>query len=142
MSKKFWISFVVVFVAFMLLDILIHGVLLASQYESVQQLYRPEGEMMMWIIWVVEIIFAFFFVLVFQHGYKGTGLMEGVRYGLYIGLMMNIPAAYSTYAVQPIPYSLAFFWFLYGTIGMVILGAITALIYGTEKEDAVEKSTE
>ena len=55
--------------------------------------------------------------------------MEGVRYGLIIGLFFLIPSAFGQYATYPIPFSLAVQWFVYGLIEFIIFGIIAAVIY-------------
>jgi hypothetical protein len=57
-------------------------------------------------------------------------VLEGVRYGFYVALMMVLPYSYMSYAVMPIPYSMAFQSFLYGTVEMVICGIVLAIVYG------------
>lgn len=56
--------------------------------------------------------------------------MEGVRYGLYIGIWMSIGMAYGTYAMIDIPYSLALQWFIYGIIQYVVYGVLLSFVFG------------
>lgn len=135
MSKKIWIGFGVVFVLYSALSMFVHGVLLSPIYDQVASLYRGPEEMKMWVILVTYIFFAFFFTFIFSKGYENKGIAEGVRYGIYISLMMNIPAAYATYATMPVPYALAIQWFLYGTVVTVICGVALALVFGKLKEN-------
>jgi hypothetical protein len=62
--------------------------------------------------------------------------MEGVRYGLYIGIWMSIGMAYGTYAMIAIPYSLALQWFIYGIIQYVIYGVLLSLVFGKKETPA------
>jgi hypothetical protein len=55
--------------------------------------------------------------------------MEGVKYGIYIGLFYSLVSAYGNYSVYPIPYSLAFQWFIFGLLQSVIFGIAAALVY-------------
>jgi hypothetical protein len=55
--------------------------------------------------------------------------MEGLRFGLIIGLFVSIPMAYGTYMIIPIPYYLALEWFFYGTAQAILLGAVAAAVY-------------
>lgn len=132
-TKKFWIAFVVVFVLLELMNYLIHGVILSSTYseESVKQLFRPQEEMQskMWIIWLTDLIWAFFFVFVFVKGYENKGIIEGVKYGVYIGLFFGLVMSYQGYAISPMPYSLALTWFLVSFVQCIILGVVAAAIY-------------
>jgi hypothetical protein len=133
MSKKLWLGFVAVFVLVFLLDYVVNNFLMMSDYMETMQLWRPEAEMKVGVIMVTQLFFAFFFTFIFSKGYEGKGLMEGLRYGFYVSLMMNVPGAYLTYATMPVPYMLALKWFLYGTVQYLIYGAVLALIYGRKE---------
>ena len=142
-TKRFFLAVLIVFILFELTNYLIHGVILSSYYmtETVQQVFRSE-EMMssnMWIIWVTDLIWSFFFVLIFIKGYEGKGIKEGLKFGLYIGIFYSLVIAFQSYAMYPLPYGLTFQWFLFGLIQAVILGFITALIYKPEESVATEK---
>jgi len=130
MSKKLLIGFVLVYVVYAALDILVNAVLLAPTFASVSHLFRPNEEMKMWVIFVSYLFFAFFFTFIFSKGYEGKGILEGVRYGFYVALMMALPYNYTMYAVMPLPYSMAFQGFLYGTIELIICGIVLALVFG------------
>jgi len=130
MNKKLWIGFVVVFVAMEVLMFLIHFVILGSTYQELQSVWRPDMESLMWVYHVLALIGAFFFTFIFSKGYEGKGVIEGVRYGLYIGIWMSSGMAYGSYAMINIPYSLALQWFIYGVIAYVIYGVVLAMVYG------------
>lgn len=130
MNKQGWISFIAVLVLFAVLSYLVDGILLSSTYESTKDLWRPDMMSLMWVYYVIMIVGAFFFVLVFSRGYEGKGIMEGFRYGLYIGIWMGIGMAYGTYAMIAIPYSLAISWFFSAIVQYVLAGMITAAIFG------------
>jgi len=131
-NKKTWIGFVAVFVTIAVLDFIVNMVLLSSTYqdESMKQLWRSQAEMKVWLFYVVYLFVAFFFSLIFSKGYEGKGIMEGMRYGFYVGMMMAVPMAYGSYAAMPITYALAFQWFIYGLIEYVIAGIVLALVWG------------
>jgi len=127
--KKVLIGFVVVFVAMEVLSFIVDGLILGATYESLKDVWRPDMESKMWIYHIVMLVGAFFFSFVFSKGYEGKGIMEGVRYGFYIGVWMSIGMAYGTYAMIAIPYSLALQWFVYGIIQYMILGVLLALVF-------------
>jgi len=130
MSKKLLIGFVLVYVVFAALDTFVNAVLLAPSYESVSHLFRPSEEMKLWVIYVSYVFFAFFFTFIFSKGYEGKGVLEGVRYGFYVALMMALPYNYMSFAVMPVPYSMAFQGFLYATIELIMCGVVLALVFG------------
>lgn len=130
MSTRTWLGFVVVFVVMSVLEAVIHVGLLSADYQATTNLWRPMGEMKMYVFYIVYFIVSFFFTLIFSKYYEGRGPMEGLRYGLSVGLMMATPLAHIFYAVMPIPYSLALKWFVFGTMEYVVLGIVLALIFG------------
>jgi len=103
--KKVLIGFVVVFIILEVLDIIIHGIILGPVYAATQNIWRPDMMQQMWILHIVKIVVAFFFTLIFSKGYEGKGLLEGVRYGTYVGLMLSIGMSCGTYAII-FPFSL------------------------------------
>ena len=137
MNKKFWTGFVVVFVVMSLLEWFFNEVILSSSYQATANLWRPMGEMKIWLFHVVYLFVAYFFTLIFSKGYEGKGIMEGIRYGFYVGMMMAVPMAYGSYAAMPIPYSLALSWFICGLIEYIVVGIVLAIIFG--KQAAVTK---
>lgn len=136
MNKKFWLGFVAVFVAMEVIMFLLHRVILSSTYESLQGVWRADMESFTWIYHILAIIGAFFFTFIFSKGYEGKGIMEGVRYGFYIGVWMSSGMAYGSYAMINIPYSLALQWFIYGIIGYIIYGVVLTMIYGMKPKEA------
>jgi len=128
--KKVLIGFLAVFIILEVLDMLIHGVLLASAYQAIPNVWRPDMMQKMWVLHIVKLDVAFFFSLIFSKGYEGKGIMEGVRYGIYAGLLLSIPFAYGSYATYAIPYHLALQWFLGAFAEYLIAGIVLALIFG------------
>ena len=138
MGKKLWTGFIAVFVVMNLTNFLIHQVMLGDLYRSssMVNLMRPMGDAMLWIHFVTAAVVSFFFVLIFSKGYEAKGIGEGVRYGLYVGMLTSIPMAYDTYAEMPIPYVLALQWFLYGCLQYIVMGVVTAVLFGSKPKGA------
>ncbi|RKY80626.1 hypothetical protein DRQ00_01700 [candidate division KSB1 bacterium] len=130
-AKKFLLAGVGVFVYMMITDFIIHGLILKGCYSTpeFQYLWRPAGEMINWLMWVSRLIFSFVFVFIFTKGYEQKGLAEGLRFGLYIALLLTLTRILMNYATQPISFSLAIYWFVLETIQLVIAGLVAAAIY-------------
>ncbi len=130
-TKKMIIAVIAVFILLEATNFLIHGLFLSKTYEGLTDVFRPMEEMssMMWRMWIADLVWSFFFVFIFIKGYQNKGILEGVRYGVYIALFMNFVAAVAQNAVYPIPDTLALQWFIYGSIQSILLGVVTALIY-------------
>jgi len=142
MSKKLWLGFVAVFVLMAVTDFIIHGVILSPTYASdaMKNIWRSDMESKMWIFYLTYVFISFFFTLIFSKGYEGKGIGEGVRYGFYVGMMMAVPMAYSSYAMYPIPYYVALQWFIYGLIQYIILGIAVAMVYGSKTKEPAPAS--
>jgi hypothetical protein len=133
--KKLLLGWVAVFVVITALDYVIHNLILGSTYDQIKDVFRPDMMDKMWIISLVTAITSFFFVLIFSKGYEGKGIVEGVRYGFYAGMMLATGMAYGGYAMIAIPYALAVQWFVYSLVEYVVAGVVAALVYG-KKESA------
>ena len=135
-KKRYVLASLVVFVVYMVIDLLVHNGILKSTYESepLRRLWRPDMADKVWIMWVATFIWSFLFALIYTKGYEGRGgVMEGFRYGFWIGLLMSIPMACGSYAVYPIPYSLAVQWFIFGTVQTVLCCIALAAVYKPAK---------
>lgn len=132
--KRFFIGFIVVYIVAQALGYLVHSLWLGDTYASLASVWRPMPEMqsMQWIMLVTSAIFTFFFCYIFVRGCEGKGIVEGVKYGLIIGLFVSLTQSYDWYVILPIPYSLALKWFLSGTATSMVMGAVFAAIYKPE----------
>lgn len=135
MNKKLWLGFIAAFITIEILEAIVNMVILSSAYQSTMQVWRPDMMSKMWIFHVVMLIGAFFFAFIFSKGFENKGIVEGVRYGTYIGIWMSVGKAYGTYAMVAIPYSLALQWFVYGVIEYVIAGVVLAFVFGRKTNE-------
>ena len=86
MFKKIIIASFAVFVAWFVLDYLIHGVLLMPTYEETASLWRPVEEMKPWLMWIVNLITALCLVSIYAIYFKEKNLKTGVMFGLLTGI--------------------------------------------------------
>ncbi|TAL37064.1 MAG: hypothetical protein EPN93_06460 [Spirochaetes bacterium] len=127
--KKYLFASAAVFVAFQVLDFIFHGLIMSDIYKGLSGLWRPDMMSYMWIFYLGGVVLALTFTYIFVKGYEGKGIMEGVRFGIVAGLFMYVVGMFGQYAMYPIPFSLALYWFLYGMVQFVIGGIIASLIY-------------
>jgi len=132
-QKKFWIAFIVIFIVYEITNFIVHALILGSTYmsEEVALLFRPPAvlDSTMWLRLFTELVWSFFFTFIFVKGYENKGVMEGIKFGIYIGLFYSFVWAYQSYWMYPMPYSLALQWFIFGLIQCIILGILAAMIY-------------
>lgn len=135
-KKRFVVGSLVVLAVYLIFDYLVNAGVLRTAYESeaLKKLWRPDFADKTWIMWIINVIWSFLFSLIYIKGYEGRGgMMEGVRYGFWIGLFMSVPMAFGQYVVYPIPFQLALQWFVFGTLQSVICGAALAFVYRSVK---------
>ena len=132
-TKKFVIAFIVVFVVLEITNYIIYMGILKSSIMSdmYKTVFRPEEDMngKMWMMWLGDLVWSYFFVFFFVKGYENKGWLEGFRYGVYIGIFFSFVMSISSYVVYPFEASMVIQMFLYGLIQSIILGIVTALIY-------------
>ena len=128
MTKKFLLATGAVFVAWELMDWVLHGVLLKSLYAASEQLWRPEAEMKMGLLFVVALIAAAAFTYVYARFFGDKGLKVGALYGLVVGVGAGASMGHGSYAIMDIPYFLALGWFLGTLAECVVGGAIVGAI--------------
>ena len=134
MNVKRWLyASLAVLVVIAVVEMVINNFLLAGLYQQTASVWRPMEEIqrMMWLFWLGYLIFAPFFALIYTKGYEPAkpGLGQGLRYGLYMGVVLSAMQNLVWYAVLPIPGVLAFYWFLGGMAESIAAGAAVGLIY-------------
>ena len=132
MAKKIILAILAVFVAWSTLDFVIHGWLLSATYQSTAHLWRPMEEMKMGLMYVVTILSAICFTLIYACLIGGKGIGTGVKYGLLLGLGTGVSMSYGTYSYMPIPHSLALSWFLGTVVQTTLAGLLVGLIIKEE----------
>ena len=140
MKKKIALGFIVTFIALAVLDILGDTVLFKSSMASLSNMMRPKAEVEAntWILLVSFLVFAYFFSWIFSKGYEGKGILEGIRYGVAVGLMFNVPYFFTYYAMFPFPLSFTLPLFLYWMLIFVILGILVAWVFGMKSKDQAQ----
>ena len=137
MTRKILIATLAVFVAWGILDFIIHVMILGSAYASTAILWRPMAQMKQILMYLVTFLSALVFVTIYARLISPKDLNRGLSYGLLFGLGAGLSMGYGTYSVQPIPYNMALIWFLGTTVKGTIAGLITGLMV---KEDKTESA--
>ena len=132
-TKRFIIAFVVVFVVLEVTNYIIYMGILHSAFSSdiYRNIFRPEEEMngMMWISLLMDLVWSYFFAFFFVKGYENKGWMEGLRFGVYMGIFYMLVISVQFYVMLPIEFGLVLQMFIYSFIQVLILGVVTSLIY-------------
>ena len=132
-TKKFIIAFVVVFVVLEITNYLIYVGILGSVFENdmYKSVFRAQEDMSskMWIMYLMDLIWSYFFVFFFVKGYENKGMMEGLRFGVYIGIFYMLIVSFQFYAMFPLEFGLVVQMFIFSFIQALVLGVVASLIY-------------
>jgi len=124
MIKRVLLAIVAIFIAWSILDYIIHGLLLQATYEATANLWRPMEEMKMSLMYVVTLVFAVAFVAIYGFLVSPKSLVTGIKYGALFGLASGFSMGFGSYSYMPIPLSLAWIWFVGSLVETVAAGAI------------------
>ena len=131
MNKKFWISFVAMFVMAMAIGLLVHGMLLHDEYRKLGSLMRSETESqkLFGLMILAHVLIALGFTWIYVKGKEARPwLGQGLRYGIAVAVMMTIPTYLIYYVVMPFPSDLVAQQIVFDTIGIVAMGIVLAWI--------------
>lgn len=134
MNKKFLIAWLVLFVLWLAGGVVIHGILLGTDYEATG-LMRPEAETqkMMHLMVLAHVLMAGAFTWIYARGVENKPwLGQGLRYGLAVACLAVIPVYVIYYVVQPTPGDLAVKQIVLDTVMTLILGAAVAFLYRSQ----------
>lgn len=126
--KRTVLAVLAVFVVWSAMDFVIHGIILASAYADTPQLWRPMAEMKTGLMYATILIAAVVFVGIYAWFIADKSVKTALRYGLLFGIGSGMSMGYGSYSVMPLPYAVAFSWFLGSVAEAVAAGWITGLI--------------
>ncbi|RMF55358.1 MAG: hypothetical protein D6748_15250 [Calditrichaeota bacterium] len=128
MFKKLLLATIAIFVAWEILDFVIHGVILQSTYASQPELWRSQEDMKMGLMVFVVLVSALCFAYLYGAFVGNKSLATAVKFSLIFGIGTGIGMGYGTYSVQPIPYHMALVWFLGSVVECLVAGVLVGLI--------------
>lgn len=128
MTKRAILALIAVFIAWSILDFLIHGLLLQPIYKATPSLWRPMDEMKMPLMYLVTLVFTACFVAIYGLLVGQKSLLSGIKFGALFGLATGISMGFGSYSYMPIPLPLAWGWFFGSWIEAIPAGAIVGAV--------------
>jgi len=117
-----------VYVTAQVTNVIVHGLILSGAYAAVPQLWRTDLADKVWIIAATWAVFSFCFTYLYARTARSGGIGEGIRFGALVSFLMNVPGLFDQYAIYPIPFSLAFSWFVLTSHQFMLYGLVASLI--------------
>ncbi len=132
MNKKFFIAWLVMFIAYMAGGFIVHGTLLKDDYAGLPDLFRSDEEAKPYfhLMLIAHVLLAGAFTWIYARGVENKPwLGQGLRFGLAVALLTCVPYYLIYFTVQPMPSGLAVKQIVFDTILTLILGAVVAFLY-------------
>ena len=132
MNKKFFIAWIVIFVAWMAGSFVVHGALLHEDYAKLSGLFRSEADSQAYIPLMIlaHVLLSGAFVWIYSRGVEAKPwLPQGIRFGLAIAALTIVSTYIIYYVVQPMPGGVVVKQIVFDGILILILGVITAFLY-------------
>lgn len=132
MDKKFFINWLVVFIAWFLGSFLVHGVLLHDDYAALSNLFRPEAEAQKYLplMLLAHVFLSGALTWIYSRGAEGKPwVAQGVRFGIAVAFLTTIPTYMIYYVVQPMPAGTVIKQIVFDGALMVVLGIVVAFMY-------------
>jgi hypothetical protein len=136
MTKRFFVAWAVVFVAWMVGSFVVHGILLHADYAKLPNLFRPEAEARQYfpLMILAHLIMAGAFAWIYSRGAEAKPwLAQGLRFGLAIALLTVVPGYTIYYVVQPMPGMHVVKQIVFDGILLLMLGVIVAFLYRSQE---------
>ena len=141
MNKRFFIAWIVLFVAWFAGSFVVHGLLLGGDYKALQgTLFRTEADSQghFPLMILAHVLLSGAFVWIYAKGVEARDwLPQGIRYGIAVALLTVVPTYIIYFVVQPTPQALMIKQIVFDGILLIVLGAIVAFMYRDAGRPAV-----
>lgn len=133
MDKRFWICGLAMSVATLLLGYVVHGWLLAGDYQPlVGTLLRTPEDAQRYFPWMIlaDVLIGFTMTWLYRFGFSEgrSTAAQGLRFGLAVALLAIVPSHLIYYAVQPTPTLLVVKQIVFDVIRFLLLGVLIAYL--------------
>ena len=141
MNRKFFIAWIIMFVAWMAGSMVVHGMLLSPDYHAlVGKLFRtPEDSQRFFPLMILaHVLLAGAFTWIYAKGVEAREwLPQGLRYGFAVALLTIVPTYLIYFVVQPTPQALVMKQIVFDGLLLLVLGVIVAFLYRDAGRPAV-----
>jgi len=128
--KRFVAAFVVLFIFIFAYESFVHGILLTHIYNETPSIWRNYNQMIAYMPFNIGImvLLAGWISFIFAHLFRDGGWRNGLRFGVYFGVLSGIQAL-GAYYYLPISLALAGYWFIAYLVESLIGGFLIGFIY-------------
>jgi hypothetical protein len=122
---------VVTWVVYLCVSFVVHTMLLTNIYMQHKAAMRPEEQAnaILPIGFVFALVGFFAFAYAYAKGYEGSGLQEGLRFGVIVGLLLCCFCLIWEYMVWPMSGTLLLAWLVDNIVEFALYGMIVGFLY-------------
>jgi hypothetical protein len=132
MDRKFFIAWLVTFIAWMFGSFVVHGALLQADYAKLPQLFRAEADAQQYFPFMLlaHVLMSGAMARIYARGVEAKPwLGQGLRFGAMVALLTVVPTYLIYYAVQPMPGAHVVRQIVFDGVLVVLLGTLLAFLY-------------
>jgi hypothetical protein len=133
MAKKMIITILLIFISWFVIDFFLHGLILRPIYEATANLWRPNDQMNIPLIYTVTLVLILCFVFIYVLLINPKSLLAGFKYGVILGIITGTASGFGTYLHMPVPLKLAIIWFFGGLVKAIVAGLILGVMIKPKK---------
>jgi len=137
MDKRYFITWIVVFVAWLASGMVVHGMLLGPEYAKLSNLFRAPADSQQYfpLMILAHVIVSGAMVWIYARGREARPWAgQGLRFGIAVALLTVVPTYLIYFVVQPMPATLVVKQIVFDGVVMVLLGLLVAFMYRGEGE--------
>jgi hypothetical protein len=126
------IAAVVAWVVYLGVSFVVHTMIFADVYETHRSVMRPEDQAnaILPVGFVFALVGFFAFSYAYAKGYEGgSGMQEGLRFGVIVGILLCCFAKIWEYMVWPVSGTLLVGWMIDAIVEFALYGIIVGLVY-------------
>jgi hypothetical protein len=127
--KRFFIATLAIVIFALVWNGVVHLIILHEADSVLNTIGRPESQRNLYLSLIVTALLSMLFVWSYSHTAKQGDLHDGLRHGVFFGILAGTLVDLNQYILYPIPASLAFFWFIFGLIEFCIYGILVSKLY-------------
>jgi hypothetical protein len=121
---------IVAWLAYLVVSPIANNVLLADLYAQHAAVFRPQAQMNLVLGFAASAAGFLVFAYAYAKGYEGgVGAVEGLRFGVIVGLLLSCFSVVWNYVVLPLSGALAVAWVADTIAEMAVYGLVVGLVY-------------
>ena len=131
MNKKFFVAWLVLFIAWFAGSFIVHAVLLGPDYGQLGLFRAPADSQRYFPLMVLaHVLLSGAFAWIYGRGVeRKPWLAQGVRFGVAVALLTVVPSYLIYFVVQPMPAAVVAKQIVFDGALLIILGIIVAFVH-------------